>query len=104
MRRIALAGDGDELPLSSVRPHALFPGRATLYVREVARALGCTERHVIDLIEEYEQTGGKGGLKGFSIANGLAGAAGNKTSRSCWRVAVSDFDAFLKSKATSHHQ
>lgn len=91
-----------ELPLSSIRPHVLFPGRTTLYIHEVARALSCDERHVVALIEEYEDTGGQSGLKGFSIASGLrsAGVArGNKTPRNCWRVAVSDFDAFLQTKA-----
>ena len=102
MKRAATSAAQDELPLSSIRPHVLFPGRTTLYIHEVARALSCDERHVIALIEEYEDTGGASGLKGFSIASGLASAGvakGNKTPRACWRVAVSDFDAYLNAKA-----
>lgn len=101
----AAADDGDELPLYSLRPHVLFPGRVTLYLHEVARALTCTVRHVIDLIEEYESTGGASGLKGTDIASGLKtekNPAGNETPRRCWRVAVSDYDAFVTKRANSH--
>ncbi len=90
----------DELPLSSIAAHTLFPGRTTLYVSEVAAALRCTENHVINLIEEYEASEGRLGLKGFSIARGLA--SGAKTPRSCWRVAVSDYDAFVSTRRDSH--
>ncbi len=91
----------DELPLSSVRPHDRYPGRTTLYVAEIARDLTCTEAHVINLIEEYELTGGESGLKGFSIARELA--PGAKVPRGCWRVALSDFDAFISKRAASHN-
>lgn len=95
----------EELPLSSVRPHAAFPGRTSLYLGEVARHLQITERQLIDLIEEYEATGGASGIKGFSIANAVRSAAypqGNKTARNAWRIAVSDLDAFIQRKAASH--
>lgn len=95
----------DDLPLASLRAHAIFPGRNVLKVAEVATALRCDERHVVALLEEWEDTGGRSGLKGFSIASGLKAhgvTRGNKTPRACWRIALSDFDAFVKTKAASH--
>ena len=88
----------DDLPLASISTHTLFPGRQTLYTHEVARVLSCTERHVINLIEEFELTGGDRGMKGFSIARGADG----KVPRGCWRVAVSDFDSYVATHRTSH--
>lgn len=79
-------------PLRSVRARELFVGRDTLYLHEVARVLRCTERHVIDLIEEYESTGGKSGLKGLNIAN----RNGNASGRKCYRVPVSALDLFIE--------
>jgi hypothetical protein len=93
-----------ELPLSSVDAHRVFGGRTALWLHEVASVLSCTERHVINLIVEFELTGGASGLKGFSI-----GRAGHKpttllqTPRNCWRVAVSDYDAFIARRRDSHH-
>ena len=37
--------------------------------------------------------------KQLSLAQYSELARGNKTPRACWRVAVSDFDAFLQKKA-----
>lgn len=90
-----------ELALSSIRAHEIFPGRSTLYVCEIATVLRCTIQHVINLINEYEETGGTGGMKGFSIHSVKEG---QKTPRSWWRVAVSDFDAFVQKRATSHQE
>lgn len=86
-RSLAPAPPQDELPLASVLSHAVFPGRTVLYVHEVAEALACTIQHVIDLIDE-------GRLRAINIAG-----AGNKTNRSCWRVPVSAFDAFIRDSA-----
>lgn len=96
----------EELALStlgSLDSRSLFPGRTTLYIREVAAALRCTEPHVINLIETFELTAGAQGLKGFDISCGRSrDAQTGKVPRSCWRVAVSDFDAFLAKPRTSH--
>lgn len=81
----------EELALSSVRAHALFPGRTTLYVHEVVRALSLSENQVIDLIES-------GDLAAVNIASGLQSAGnpnGSKTPRKYWRIPVSAFDAFV---------
>lgn len=97
----------DELPLSSVRAHSVFPGRETLYLSEVAKVLSCSFNHVVNLIEEFEDTGGTSGLKGFSIAcaaRSLKHPNGNKTPRNTWRVAVTDYDAFVRRRAESHLQ
>lgn len=73
-----------ELALSSVKAHALFPGRTTLYVREVANAFETSDNQVISWIEE-----------GLLHAINIAGA-GNKSTRNYWRVPVSAFDAFVE--------
>lgn len=81
----------DELPLSSIASHRIFPGRTSLYVAEVARALTMTDQQVIDLIEENE-------LHGINIASGLrceTNPKGNKTPRKFWRIPVSAYDEFI---------
>ena len=91
----------DELPLKAgLEPHALFPGRVTLYVFEVAEVLRCTDQHVINLILDYEATGGAMGMKGVSIARNLA--PGAKPPRGCWRVTVADFDTYCARLRESH--
>lgn len=72
----------EELPLSSVRPHVLFPGRSSLYVHEVAKALRITPQHVIDMIAE-------GKIQAVNIAGK------NQTKREFWRIPVSEYDAYL---------
>jgi hypothetical protein len=94
----------DELALSAIKAHALFPGRVTLYVGEVAKALSMTEQQVVDLIEEYKETG-TNGIAAVNIASGLKTdnfAKGNKTPRAYWRIPVSAFDAFVA--ARKNHQ
>jgi hypothetical protein len=88
----------EELALSSVLSHALFPGRTTLYVAEVAKALHTSEQQVLALIEEWQQTGTTG-LRAINIANGPASAAfkaGNKSARGCYRIPVSGYDDFIR--------
>lgn len=94
----------DELPLSSLLKHPLFGTRACLRLAEVQSLLGANSlNHVINLIQEFEDTGGQHGLKGFSIGrDSLRGPDGKRTPRNCWRVAVSDLDAFLRRRAESH--
>jgi len=89
----------EELALSSVAAHALFPGRSSLYVPEVAKALEMSEQQVLNLIEEYQATGGASGLQAINIANSRGTfPGGNKTSRKAWRVPVSGYDAFIQSR------
>jgi hypothetical protein len=73
-----------ELPLNSILPHVLFPGRTTLRVAEVADALNCTIRHVIDLCQE-------GLIAGIDIKGG-----GNKSPRQSIRIPVSAYDAYVR--------
>lgn len=60
----------------------LFPGRRSLYVSEVAKELGVTDQHIIDLIEEGQI--------------GAVNVGGGK--RNYWRIPVSEFEKFLKSR------
>lgn len=76
----------EELPLFSVLSHNIFPGRSSLYVHEVARALEITTPHVISLINE-------GLLDAIEVTG-----KGNKTSREHWRIPVSAYDAYIRSR------
>jgi hypothetical protein len=78
----------EELPLSCLRSHKLFPGRTTLYIKEVADALRTSENQIISLIEE-------GKLHAVNIAG-----AGNKTDRKYWRIGVDDFDAYVQANSS----
>ncbi len=91
----------DELALSSVASHSLFPGRSTLYVSEVARALSITPQQVIDLIVCGPD------LVGINIsANRGGGKPSSEMSaeerggvpRNHWRIPVSAYDAFLQKR------
>jgi hypothetical protein len=83
----------EELAFSAVQAHALFPGRATLYVGDVARALHISENQVINLIEGSE-------LRAVNIASAVMQkdwADGGKTvPRAYWRIPVSAFDEFIE--------
>lgn len=90
-RRSSIDPKQEELALSAVRAHAIFPGRTTLRVAEVAVQLEITEQQVVDLIN-----GGQ--LLGVDISSGLKSCnnpTGNKTARSYWRIPVSAFDEFI---------
>ena len=75
-----------ELPLGlmGMRAHKLFPGRTSLMVQEVARALEIDDKHVVSLILE--------GLLGAVEVTGK----GNKTSREHWRIPVASFDEYIR--------
>ena len=79
----------DDLPFMSIRASALFAGRTNLKLHEVAKALGCTARHVGDLIQE----GKLGGIdvSGRPIKKGKASAANIRH----WRVPVSAYEQFI---------
>lgn len=87
----------DELPLASVLAHARFPGRSTLYLREVAEALSIDLKQVLNLI-----VGGE--LEAVCISLRSATSAGmtqeerEGVNRTHWRVTVSGYDAFLRAR------
>ncbi|MEI9894268.1 MAG: hypothetical protein WDN28_10380 [Chthoniobacter sp.] len=67
----------------------------------MAKALGITEQQVVDLIEEYRDTGGESGLGAVNVASGLRSrlnACGSKTPRCYWRIPVVAFDAFVHAR------
>jgi hypothetical protein len=83
----------DELPLTAVMAHALFPGRALLRVAEVAAALRCDDEHVFRLIDQ-------GRLVAVNIATSTEIQRGTaKTFRKCLRIPTSAYDAFIKISA-----
>jgi len=91
----------DELAMSSIAPHALFPGRTTLYPQEVAKALSMSLWQVLDLIAEYELTGGASGIAAVNIGSGPSAGSftkGSKSERKYWRIPVSAYDAFVQSR------
>jgi hypothetical protein len=62
-----------------------FPGRSTLYVKEVAEKLDICPRHVISLIEE-------GKIRAINVA-GV-----NVSDRKSYRIPVSEYERFLKNQ------
>ena len=79
----------DELPLSSVLSHQLFPGRASLYPHEAAAALSISVDHLCNLIESGQFRGA------INIAS-----SGNRRGRQFWRIPVSAFDAYVRENAS----
>ena len=80
----------DELALTSVMSHAVFAGRTSLGVGEVAKTLHCTKDHIYDLISE-------GKIKAVNIGGDPVVAGGtNATNRKFWRIPVSAYDQFVK--------
>jgi hypothetical protein len=71
-------------PLAGVLSSKLFPGRTTLFVHEVAKALSISAPQVIDLIAE-------GLLSAIEITG-----AGNKSRRQHWRIPASAYDEYLQ--------
>ena len=87
--------------LASFKAHALFPGKTSVRVGEVAEALGVTQQQVVDLIEEYRDTDGASGLAAVNVASGLhtrLNPRGSKTPRCHWRIPVAAFDAFVEAR------
>ena len=80
-----MAGSATNSDLEQMDFNALlFPGRKMLYVAEVAERLQVTDRHVIDLIQE-------GKIGAIDVGGGL---------RNFWRVPVTEFEKFLKKRAS----
>lgn len=80
----------DELPLSSIKAHVLFPGRTSLYPHEVAKALSMTTAAVIDLCEE-------GAIEAVNIAG-----KNNKSDRKFWRIPVSGYDKYTRENSNQN--
>jgi len=87
-----------ELPLSSVLAHAVFPGRASLLIAEIAETLRCTEQHVLNLCED-------GSLIAIDIRTGKVAKpseyAKSRAARRCLRVPVSSYDTFINTRSTT---
>lgn len=83
-RNAANGAHQEELALTTVLSHQLFPGRSSLYVQEVAKALEIDAKHVVDLINE-------GLLDAIEVTG-----RGNKSSREHWRIPVSAYDAYVR--------
>ncbi len=97
MRRGTIDPLQEELPLSCLHSSKLFPGRTTLYLREVAKALSMTLQQVVDLIEGQQ-------LAAIDISSGafhpVENPMGNKTDRRFYRVPVAAFDEFVAKRST----
>ena len=89
-----------ELPLSSVMAHAVFPGRKSLLIAEIAEVLRCTEQHVLNLCE-------LGALHAIDISTGSPAKpselANKRSARRCLRVPVSAYDAYIGAASNKTH-
>lgn len=75
---------------ASVLSLTCFKGRTVLHCSEVARAVGCTTRHIRDLCAE-------GTLKGaFNVAGD-----NNRRNGNFWRIPVSAYTHWIKGKTTA---
>ena len=87
--------------LESLLSKNRFPNRSSLRIHEVAAALQLAIGHVTNLVQEYRDTGGESGLPAWNLASGNGSKTGtgrNPTARGCWRIAVSDYDNFLRKR------
>lgn len=97
----ALARPPEERGLAGFTAQELFPGRTSLRIRDVAKALGIVRQHVVDLIEEFRDTDGQSGLAAINVASGLHSQVcpdGSKGRRCQWRIPVAAFDAFIRAR------
>ena len=76
----------DDLPLMSLSPSQIFPGRHSLRVTEIAKVMGVHVRTVMGWIDT-------GDLVAVDVGNGK--------SREHKRVGVSDYEAFLRKRKTA---
>lgn len=94
----------DDLPLSSVLSHDLFPGRRVLTIQEVAKAWAVDEQHVRNLIECGDLRAidfrTNAPAKPSDIASEDSGKANRKhrSVRQWLRIPVSAYDDFLKKR------
>jgi hypothetical protein len=84
----------EELPLTAVMSHTLFPGRVLLRVAEVAAALRCDDEHVFRLVDN-------GRMVAVNIATSTEIQPGtSKTFRKYLRIPVTAWDQFINQSAT----
>jgi hypothetical protein len=84
--------DKDSIAKIAARfPGLDFPGRTTLYAHEVAAKLGCSEKHVFDLIDE-------GRLDALDLTG-----SGNRTGRRALRVPREAWLRFLAAADTARN-
>lgn len=87
--------------LESLLSKNRFPNRSSLRLHEVAEVLQLDVKHVANLVQEFRDTGGKQGLPAMNLSSGdgkKSETGRNASGRGCWRIAVSDYDAFLKKR------
>lgn len=86
----------EDLPLTAIMAHRLFPGVSNLRVAQVAWGLQCDDQHVFNLIEA-------GRLAAINIATQLpirTGRGSTRTFRRSIRIPVSAYDAFVRQSQT----
>jgi len=93
----------DELPLTSILAHKVFPGRLLLSITEVADALGVTDQHIKNLIEcgDLIATDVRSSTKGTKPSDLKDKDDRHQSVRQWLRIPVSEFDRFLQSRATT---
>jgi hypothetical protein len=77
------------LGLPGMLSHRLFPGRISITVMEVAKAVDCDHKHVLDLIKE--------GVLGAIEITGR----GNLSSREKWKIPVDSWDDFIRRRSNT---
>jgi len=89
----------DELPLTSVLAHKLFPGRAMLTVAEVANACGVDKQHITNLIEVGDLVAVD--LRTTKPARPTDVKAQHKSIRQWLRIPTSAYDALITARKTA---
>jgi len=88
----------DDLPLTSVLAHKLFPGRAMLTVAEVAHACGVDKQTITNLVECGDMLAVD--LRTSKPARPTDVKAEHKSIRQWLRIPTSSYDAFINSRTT----
>lgn len=100
MKLPVLDAQQDELALSALATHAIYPGRRTITVAEFARDFCITGQQVIDLIICGDllavRISASRGLPEDSAA--MSKAERSRVPRAHWRIPVSAYDAFVTAR------
>jgi len=86
----------DELPLTSVLAHKLFPGRAMLTVAEVANACGVDKQTITNLIECGDMVAID--MRTTKPAKPSEVKKEHKSIRQWLRIPTSSYDAFINDR------
>jgi len=89
----------DELPLTSVLAHKLFPGRAMLTVAEVAQACGVDKQTITNLIECGDMVAID--MRTSKPARPSDLKKEHKSVRQWLRIPTSAYDAFINNRKTA---